>query len=174
MKASDLKLEEVVDFSEGRLHLHGRRLVLHDSHAFAQYRKDLLDMVGSEHARRILTRFGYFWGHADAAAMKRVFQWDSLREWVMAGPRLHALQGVVKTQVESLKIDAADGTFEMEVIWRDSGEAEEHLAEIGKSDKPACWMLVGYASGYTSFCLGKDIYFVETKCRAAGASISTI
>jgi two-component system response regulator HydG len=169
MKASDLKLEEVVDFSEGRLHLHGRRLVLHDSHAFAQYRKDLLDMVGSEHARRILTRFGYFWGHADAAAMKRVFQWDSLREWVMAGPRLHALQGVVKTQVESLKIDAADGTFEMEVIWRDSGEAEEHLAEIGKSDKPACWMLVGYASGYTSFCLGKDIYFVETKCCAAGA-----
>jgi two-component system, NtrC family, response regulator HydG len=169
MKASDLNLEEVVDFSEGRLHLHGRRLVLHDMHAFAQYRKDLLDMVGWEHARRILTRFGYFWGHADAAAMKRIFQWDSLREWIMAGPRLHLLQGVVKTQVKSLEIDQADGTFQMEVIWRDSGEAEEHLDEIGKSDEPVCWMLVGYASGYTSFCLGKDIYFVETKCQAAGA-----
>jgi hypothetical protein len=88
MKASDLRLEELVDFSEGRLHLHERRLVLHDIHAFAQYRKDLLDMVGPENARRILTRFGYFWGQADAAAMKRVLRWDSLEEWLKAGPRL--------------------------------------------------------------------------------------
>ena len=91
--------------------------------------------------------------------------------WIMAGPRLHALQGVVKTEVQSLNMDETDGTFEMEVIWRDSGEAEEHLDEIGKSDDPACWMLVGYASGYTSFCFGKDIYFVETKCRATGARV---
>lgn len=174
MRASDLKLDELVDFSEGRLHLHGRRLVLHDLHAFAQYRKDLLDMVGLENARRILTRFGYFWGHADAAAMKRIFQWDSVREWVMAGPQLHALQGVVKPEVKSLKMDEAVGTFEMEVIWRDSGEADEHLVEIGKSEEPACWMLVGYASGYASFCLQRDIYFVENKCRAAGARLCRV
>ena len=171
MKASDLKLEELVNFSEGRLHLHERRLVLHDIHAFAQYRKDLLDMIGWEQTRRILTRFGYFWGHADAAAMKRIFQWDSLREWIMAGPRLHAMQGVVKPQVKLLDIDESTGTFKMEVIWRDSSEAEEHLAAIGMSDEPACWMLVGYASGYCSFCMDKDVYFVETKCCAAGASL---
>ena len=34
MRADDLKLEELVGFSEGKVHLHGRRLVLHDLHAF--------------------------------------------------------------------------------------------------------------------------------------------
>ena len=168
MKAVDLKLDELVDFSEGRLGLRGRRLVLHSIHAFAQFRKDLLGMVGLDQARRIFTRFGYFWGHADAAAMARIFEWDSLAEWVKAGPRKHALQGVAKVVVKSLKIDKAAGRFRMDVVWHDSGEAEEHLLEIGKSDQPVCWMLVGYASGYASFCLDKDIYFVEDKCRAKG------
>ena len=89
MKAQDLKLKEIVDFSEGRLDLQGRRLVVHDIHAFAQLRKDLADMVGLEHTRRILTRFGFYWGQADAAAMTRIFKWDSPLEWLKAGPRMH-------------------------------------------------------------------------------------
>jgi len=168
MKAADLELDELVEFSEGKLSLHGRRLVVHSLHAFAHFRKDLLEMVGQDQARRILTRFGYFWGHADAAAMVRIFEWDSLAEWIKAGPRMHALQGVAKVVIKSLKIDETAGRFSMEVVWHDSGEAEEHLVELGKSDQPVCWMLVGYASGYASFCLGKDIYFVEHKCRAKG------
>ena len=55
-------------------------------HAFAQFRKDLIEMVGLDHARRILTRFGYFWGQADAAAMKRIFEWDSLAELAPGRP----------------------------------------------------------------------------------------
>jgi len=38
MKAQDLRLNELVDFSRGLLSLHGRRLVLHDTHSFAQFR----------------------------------------------------------------------------------------------------------------------------------------
>ena len=56
----------------------------------------------------------------------------------------------------------------MDVTWQDSDEAEEHLLELGKSETPVCWMLVGYASGYVSFCLGKEVYFVEKKCKATG------
>jgi len=168
MKAEDLKLDELVDFAEGRLALHERRLVLHAIHAFAQFRKDLVDTIGMDQARRMLTRFGYFWGHADAAAMKRIFVWDSTIEWLKAGPRLHTLQGVTKALVKSLEWDEAAGRFAMEVTWHDSGEAEEHLAELGPTDHPVCWMLVGYASGYASFCLGKDIYFIEDRCKAKG------
>jgi hypothetical protein len=40
----------------------------------------------------------------------------------------------------------------MEVLRHDSGEAEEHLIELGKSNEPVCWMLAGYASG-TLLCL---------------------
>ena len=171
MKAADLKLEELVDFSEGRLNLKGRRLVLHDLHAFAQFRKDLLETAGWDHARRIFTRFGYFWGQADAAAMKRIFEWESLAEWIKAGPRLHTIQGVNRTVVKALEFDVATGRFQMELLWHDSGEAEEHLAEVGRSQQPICWMLAGYVSGYCSLCFGKDVYFIEHRCMAAGARV---
>jgi len=171
MKAEDLHLDELVDFSEGILSLHGRRLVIHSIDAFAQFRRDLGEMVGLDQARRILTRFGYFWGNADAAAMKRIFTWDSTSDWLKAGPRMHSLQGVTRAIIKSMNLDENSGDLEMEVAWHSSGEAEEHLIAFGKSEYPVCWMLVGYASGYASFCLGKDVYFVERKCKAKGDRI---
>ncbi|HEY3325171.1 MAG TPA: sigma 54-interacting transcriptional regulator [Planctomycetota bacterium] len=173
MKAEDLKLEEVVAFGDGFIDLHGRRLVLHGLHAFAQFRKDLIETVGADHARCILTRFGYFWGNADAAAMTRIFKWDSLSERLRAGPRMHALQGAAKTYVKTLDLDEARGRLHMEVAWHESHAAEEHLISFPRSDAPVCWMLVGYASGYASFCMGKDVYFLEGKCRAKGDRICT-
>ena len=168
MKGADLKLSELVDFEEGRLSLHGRRLVLHDLHAFAQLRKDLIDTVGPDGARSVLTRFGYFWGQADAAAMKRIFEWESTSDLVRAGARMHTIQGVVKASVRSLEIDDSSGRFFMELTWHGSGEAEEHVIEMGRSGEPVCWMMVGYASGYASFCTNREVYFVEQKCAGKG------
>lgn len=168
MKAEDLKLNELIEFGDGEVKFQGRRLVLHSLHAFAQFRKDLLDMVGLENARRILTRFGYFWGQADAAAMQRTFKWDSLREWLLAGARLHSMQGVARNVVTSLDIGTEGRPFRMAIVWHDSGEAEEHLAELGATDHAVCWMLTGYASGYASYCVGRNVYFIEEACRAKG------
>lgn len=168
MRADDLKLDELVHFEEGRLSLQGRRLVLHDMRAFAQFRGDLFEMVGLEQTRRILTRFGFIWGEADAAAMKRVFTWDSLEELLKAGPRLHSLEGVARTLLGKLTLDTARRRLRMEVTWHDSGEAEEQLSEFGPSTTPACWVLMGYASGYASYATGWPVYFIEEKCRAQG------
>ena len=173
MKAEDLRIQELVEFADGTLSLHGRRLVLHDINAFAQFRRDLVEMVGLEQTRRILTRFGYFWGQADAAAMKRIFTWDSPAEWLMAGPRMHALQGVARVVVKRMEMDPEAGRLAMDVVWHDSGEAEEHMISLGGSDVPVCWMLVGYASGYATFCLGREVYFVEQSCRAQGNRVCT-
>lgn len=170
MRAEDIKLEEIVEFSEGLLSLRGRRLVLHDIHALAHLRKDLIEMVGEEQACQVLTRFGYFWGQADAAATKRIFNMEDVREWIKAGPRMQSLQGVARAVIQSSSIDQ-EGRFEMEVAWYDSGEAEEHLVGVGKSEYPVCWILTGYASGYVSFCLGRKIYFIEQSCRAHGDQI---
>jgi transcriptional regulator with PAS, ATPase and Fis domain len=101
--------------------------------------------------------------------MKRVFDWDSVEELLLAGPRLHALQGVARVVVESLEIGDDDG-LAMVVEWHDSGEAEEHLKELGEAKSPACWMLCGYASGYVSMCLGREVYFIERTCKASGDS----
>jgi len=106
--------------------------------------------------------------------MDRLFTWEDTREWLMAGPRIHSLQGVVKSVVQSLDMGGADGDgFQMKVIWRDSGEAEEHLAVAGRSETPVCWMLVGYASGYASYCLGRDVFFIERKCVGRGDRVCT-
>ncbi len=173
MLAEELKLSEIIEFGEGFLNLKGRRLVLHDIYTFAQMRKDLFEMIGPEQTRRILTRFGYFWGKADAAAMKRIFHWRNMREWIKAGPRMHTLQGVVKAQVKRFDLDETEGRFHMDVNWHNSGEAEEHLIAASASNAPVCWMLVGYASGYVSFCLGKNVFFIERLCRGKGDRICT-
>ena len=168
MRAADLELRELVEFSEGRIDLHGRRLTLHSSDGFGQFRKDLIQTAGMEAARHMLTRFGYFWGHADAAAMKRVFAWDSDEEWIRAGARMHGLQGVARASVKALSFDRESGRFRMEATWRGSVEAEEQAQALGRADEPMCWTTVGYASGYASFCMGAPVYFIERKCRVAG------
>jgi len=160
MKAEELKIEELFHFSEGFIDLHGRRLIIQDIHSLGQFRRDIIKMVGMNQARRIFTRKGYFWGQADAGAMKRIFKWKSITEMIKAGPMLHILQGVVKTDINKLEIDDKSGQFLMELIWHNSAEVEEHIDEMGKADQPSCWVLVGYASGYASFCLGKSIYFI--------------
>jgi len=168
MKAEDLHLQELIDFSEGNLNLQGRRLVLHSIHAFGQFRKDLLDMLGPEHTRRVFTRFGFFWGQADAAALKRILDWDDPLELIRAGFKMQNLEGIATPEIKRLEIDSENNRVDIEVVWRDSGEAEEHLVEVGWAEEPICWKLVGFASGLVSFCLGKSVYFIEKECRAKG------
>ncbi len=171
MKADELRLEEVVRFTKGVMDLHGRRLVIHDLHALGQFRRDIIDMMGREQARRIFTRMGYFWGQADSAAMKRLFQWENTSEWLKAGPVLQSLQGIGAVEARILEIDETTGHLHMEVTWCDSAEADEYLNEMGLSEDVCCWVLVGYASGYSSYCLGKSVYFIERGCRGKGDQV---
>lgn len=168
MKAHDLKIDEIIEFSEGQISLHGRRLVLRDIHATAQLRKDMLDTVGLEHTRRMLTRSGFCWGQADAAAMARIFKWENTIEWLKAGPQMLEIQGITRTVVKACHIDEKNKHFEMKVIWHDSAEAKEHLIEADQTTDTVCWALIGYASGYASYCFKKNIYFIEQKCRGKG------
>ncbi len=168
MKAEELRLDELVSFRDGLVDLHGRRLIVHDTHAVGQFRRDLIEMVGWDDARRILTRQGYFWGQDDAAAMKRLFHWDSMEEWIKAGPKLRQIWGIGIIEVISLGLKPHSGSCSMEFACGNSVEADEYLAELGTADKPCCWALMGYASGYASYCLGKSVYFVERECRAKG------
>ncbi|MCF7849320.1 MAG: sigma 54-interacting transcriptional regulator [Kiritimatiellales bacterium] len=166
-------MDELINCSDGLISLQGRRLILQDIRALAHLRKDLLEGVGSVPARKILTRFGYFQGQEDAAAMKRIFTWDNLEEWLRAGAAMQSLQGFAKVTVNSLKLDEVQGHLCMEVSWRESCEAIEHLATFDAAEYPVCWTLVGYASGYASFCLGKEVVFIEDQCLATGNKLCT-
>ncbi|QBG47597.1 sigma-54-dependent Fis family transcriptional regulator [Verrucomicrobia bacterium S94] len=171
MKAEELQLDELIRFSSGLISLQGRRLILHDIRAFAHLRKDLLEGVGPVPARKILTRFGYIQGQADAAAMKRIFEWDNLEEWLRAGPAMQSLQGLARVTIDAFELDEAEGYLHMGVTWRDSFEAAEFSAAFGEAEAPACWIQTGYASGYASFCLGKEVVFIEDQCLASGKKL---
>ena len=171
MKADDLRLDELITFTEGALTFHGREVVLHSLHAFAQFRKDLMDTAGVESARSTLTRFGYFQGQADGSALMDDFKWDSKEELIKAGCRLHSLEGIARDIVKELKFDEQSKTFRMELSWFDSKEAQEHLYTFGPSDHPVCWILSGYFSGFVSLCLGMDVYFIEESCKAQGNNV---
>jgi DNA-binding NtrC family response regulator/predicted hydrocarbon binding protein len=173
MKASDLELSELLEMRDGLIAFQARRLVLHPIHAFGQFRKDLLEMLGLEHTRRLFTRFGYFWGQADAATLRRSFAWTDVSEMIRAGARLQSLEGIAEVMIHKLELDETSRRLTIECTWRDSGEAEAYLAEIGPSTDPICWKMVGYASGFVSHCLGWPVYFVERHCRAKGDSLCT-
>jgi transcriptional regulator with PAS, ATPase and Fis domain len=88
--------------------------------------------------------------------------------WFLVGPQLHLRDGAARVTPVVLKMDAAAGRFEGEFRWDDSWEAHAHRLKYGVVDEPACWTLLGYASGYTSAFMGKHILFKETQCAACG------
>jgi DNA-binding NtrC family response regulator/predicted hydrocarbon binding protein len=167
MKASNLNIAELIQFSPGFVGLQGRRLLIHDLSALGQFRRDLIETVGADMARRILTRKGLFWGQADAAGMERLFAWDTKEEHLKAACALMRILGMGYVEITELKLEETSGALLMELACADSSEVEQHRIELGKASGPVCWVLAGYLSGYATYCLGKSVYFTELKCQAA-------
>jgi DNA-binding NtrC family response regulator len=152
----------------GAIWLGERRMVLLHTAALTALRHDLITSVGKEHARRLLTRMGYACGLHDAGFAAKIRGSRTLEEMFLVGPQLHMLEGAARVTPVVLKMDAAAGRFEGEFRWDDSWEAHAHRLKYGVVDEPACWTLLGYASGYTSAFMGKHILFKETQCAACG------
>jgi hypothetical protein len=131
-------------------------------------RKELIQTLGVDSARRLLLRFGFADGYHDAINLRSQFSWDDPLEYVRAGATIHTLEGIVKARLGALAFDPATGHFEATLDWLHSYEAEQHLEHYGKSDLPVCWSLVGYVSGYASAALGREIYFQERQCIGQG------
>lgn len=166
----DADLRKLLRFEpdSGAIWLGERRMVLLHTAALSALRRDLITSVGTEHTRRLLTRMGYASGAHDAGFAHKTLGNRSLEEMFMVGPQLHMLEGAARVTPLHLKMDAATGLYEGEFRWDDSWEAHAHRLAYGVVDEPACWILLGYASGYTSAFMGKLILFKEIKCGACG------
>jgi DNA-binding NtrC family response regulator len=164
-------LTELLDFrpDQGIIRLHEQRVVILSAAAMGLLRKELVDTLGVETARRLLLRFGFADGYHDAVNLRGRSQWRSPLDGLRAGAMLHTLEGIVRAEVRRIEHDEATGRFEEDVIWHDSYEAEQHVHHYGTSPAPVCWSLVGYTSGYVSACLGREVYFRETTCAGQGA-----
>jgi len=166
----DLHLAELLDFrpDQGIIRLHDQRVFILSAAAMGLMRKELIDTLGLETARRLMIRFGFADGYHDAVNLRDRSNWTDPVEGVRAGAVLQTLEGIVRADIRKIEHDAATGRFEKEVVWHDSYVAEQHLHHYGRASAPVCWSLVGYASGFVSACLGKEIYFREMSCVGQG------
>jgi len=156
--------------SDGRIWLNEQRMVLMHNSALGALRRELIERLGLERARGLLTRAGYVSGVRDAQLVRE--RWAAARPEAIfaAGMRLHALEGVVKVEAIHFEFDPTKGRFAGEFLWHHSSEDEEHVAAYGVGTEPACWMQLGYATGYVSTLVGRLTVFREIECRAMGHS----
>jgi two-component system response regulator HydG len=165
-------LTESLFFSpgDGRIWLNDQRMLLWHSSAMGHLRRELVDALGLERARGLLTRAGYVSGARDATLVRDRWPQGDAAAVFMAGTRLHALEGVVKVTPIAFDFDIDRGFYEGEFLWEHSSEDDEHIAAYGIGTEPACWSQIGYACGYVTTLFGQLVIFREVECRSMGAS----
>ena len=154
----------------GHIWLDDKRMLLIHSEAMGVLRRELIESLGLDSARGLLTRMGYLAGSRDAELARKVRPKGNLRDMFAVGPQLHGLEGIVRVEGVRLEIDVDRGEFYGEFTWESASEDEEHIRHYGIGYEPACWMQIGYASGYGTEFMGRPILFRETECRAMGQS----
>jgi two-component system response regulator HydG len=170
-----LDLNELLTFEPhgGLIHFAGQRVLLWDPVAMGLLRKELIETMGMTAARGLLTRLGFAHGWRTAETMKSALPWTDEAQWRRAGGKLHTLQGQVVLEPVERREEDGPAPF-AEALWHDSYEAEQHLLHLGTAEEPVCWSLTGFASGYMSYCNGKPIYCIETRCVGKGDPVCQI
>src|ERR671910_3504638 len=117
----DLPLAELLDFrpDQGIIRLHEQRVVILSAAATGLLRKELIDTLGLETARRVAIRFGFADGYHDAVNLRERSKWTDPVDGLRAGAMLQTLEGIVRVDVRRVDHDAASGRFDVEVFWHD-------------------------------------------------------
>ncbi|GAA0691999.1 sigma-54-dependent Fis family transcriptional regulator [Marinobacterium maritimum] len=166
--SSDLLSQIRFESDQGKVWLNEQRMLLIHSSVMGLLRKELVQTLGVERAKGFLMRFGYHSGWKDAELVDKIRPDMSKKDAFFVGPQLHCIKGMVNVKPVSLDLDIDSGHFHAEFDWFDSYEADVHLQDFGPADEPICWTLIGYASGYTTYFMGRNIIFKETQCAGMG------
>jgi DNA-binding NtrC family response regulator len=159
---------------EGRIWLAEERMILLRSSELRGLRRELIDSLGMERAKGLLIRMGYVAGQQDADTAKRLRPDATIFDAFSVGPQAHMMTGQVKVTPIKLELDEEQRSFHGQFQWENSFEAEIFLAEYGVSYEPVCWSQIGYASGFTSRFVGRQILFREQGCVGCGEKVCRI
>ncbi|MBW2455296.1 MAG: sigma 54-interacting transcriptional regulator, partial [Deltaproteobacteria bacterium] len=165
MRVEDLDHKELLELDPegGVIRFAGQRALILDAVAMGILRHYLVDNFGETATRAVLTQFGFAHGWRMAAAIQQEFKWANEDEWRRAGPRIHTLGGLFRTQPGT-----EDPLSKKGAMLLASYEAEQHLLHFGHSESPVCWTICGLMSGYLSRTTGQEIYVREDRCLGAG------
>ncbi|HIJ86072.1 MAG TPA: sigma 54-interacting transcriptional regulator [Desulfuromonadales bacterium] len=167
---SDLRARLHFCADTGQIWLHEHRMLLVHSEAQASLRWELIETLGMDRARGLLTRMGYAAGMRDFELACTRTKTGSDIDIFMTGPQLHTLEGVVKVSPIKIEFDRSAGSFYGEFLWENSWEGQWHRHRYGISSEPMCWSQIGYACGYTSAFMGRRILYKEVECIGMGAN----
>ncbi|MBS0555742.1 MAG: sigma 54-interacting transcriptional regulator [Proteobacteria bacterium] len=152
----------------GQILLFDQRMLLMHGFSLAALRRELIERLGLERTRELFTRLGYQQGMEDARCLREQ-EGSDLTRTLALGPRLREIEGFVRNQaVDRMQFNTESGEFWGDYYWQASWEAEVHLHHFGISGAPACWMMTGYACGFTTALMGRPILWRELECVATG------
>lgn len=173
MKVKDLNLKKELDFNpkEGILKLGRQRMVVLPADSIGKLVDFIMDIADENMVYMFLSRMGEEAGRKDARVLKEDFNPDTEQDWIALGPTMHSWEGIVKVIVDELKYDREEGSFHMKGKWKNSFLADQWLKHFGEADEPVCSLLTGYATGYGSEFMGKEMKAKELKCRGQGDDI---
>lgn len=159
--------------AEGLIWLEDRRMVLMHAEAMGALRQELIESLGKNAARGLLTRFGYAAGCRDAELALKIRSRTEVADdmLVVHGAQFHALQGIVIVEKVYSELDVERGVCHLEFIWKNCFEDQVHISAYGIGGESVCWTEVGYSSGFLSTCMGKRILVREVACRAMGDEV---
>jgi DNA-binding NtrC family response regulator/predicted hydrocarbon binding protein len=171
-----IKLPDIQDLAkrlrfapqQGRIWLDDQRMMLMHISSLGVLRQELIESLGKEAARGLITRLGYQAGARDAEMTRKVRAGSNTYDDFLAGPQLVSLEGIVHCEPIDLDIDVERGRYYGAFYLVDCSEAEAHIASYGIGNESVCWMLVGYACGFTSTFMGRPILWREIECRSMG------
>ena len=154
--------------SDGRIWFDDQRMLLMHAKALGMLRREMIEVLGIDVARGLLTRMGYHAGVQDARMARKVRCRTSLRDMFVVGPQMHCLEGVGLSEAVRLEFDVERGTHYGEFKWTSPVEDEEHIRHFQLGTEPACWMQIGYASGFSTEFMGRPVLYREVECQAMG------
>ena len=137
-----LQLAELLDFrpDEGIIRLHEQRVVILSAAAMGLLRKELIDTLGAETARRLLMRFGFADGYHDAVSLRDRAAWSNPLDGLRTGAVVHTLEGIVRVRSHIGRIRSRDRPL------RGRGRVARFLRSRAACpslrDKPAAGVLV--------------------------------
>jgi len=158
------------DPGAGTIRFEDRRMLIMEAAAMGILRQELVETLGNDRTRDLLFRFAFGIGAQDAESLRKLKTFSSAREWWEAGPPLRALEGIGLVTPRNLVFDQENKRFYVELQYRNSFEAQNVLRFFGRTERPACWIMTGFASGHASTCFGEKILFIEQTCVSRGDS----
>lgn len=163
---SDLIERIQFDRETGHIWLDESQMLLLDATVYSDMRKVMVETLGMAGARQVLSRIGYLGGYKLADLARKMHPTKPDSDAFVIGPQLTMITGMAAVNLLDLDMDIDSGRFFGEFEILSSYESDSFIQDFGHSDDPVCWHLVGFASGYSTRFMGRDILYREVECRA--------